>query len=237
MKLLHISDTHTYHDLLQIPKDIDIIVHSGDCSNPMNKIESYKEIMNFIEWDKGLDVKHKIYVAGNHDSAIESNTLGIKDDFAMAGIIYLENDFVELEGLKIFGSPLTPSFGQWSFMKDRSKLDGYWKNIPDDTDILIVHGPPKGIMDFSYARDGKLESCGCKSLRNHVLSRIKPKLFLSGHIHNCEDIVNAGVLKLSSHNTWFSNGSVVTDGKFGKLSSQGNLFEIDENNNIIPLSL
>ena len=234
-KILHVSDTHTFHHLLQLQDDIDIIIHSGDCSNPRDKMQSYQEIMNFIEWYKGLDIKYKIYIAGNHDSAIESNTLGIKDEFSRAGIIYLENDFVDLDGLKIFGSPLTPSFGQWSFMKDRSKLDGYWKNIPDDTDILVVHGPPKGIMDFSYSREGKLESCGCKSLRNHVLSRIKPKLFLSGHIHNCEDVVNAGVLKLSSHDTWFSNGSVVTDGKFGKLSSQGNYFQIDDNNNITPL--
>ena len=32
--------------------------------------------------------------------------------------------------------------------------------------------------------------------------------------------------KLSICDTWFSNGSVVTDGKFGKLTSNGNIIEI-----------
>jgi Icc-related predicted phosphoesterase len=67
--------------------------------------------------------------------------------------------------------------------------------------------------------------CGCSALKKRVL-KIEPKLFLSGHIHNCEDIINAGTLKLSSYKTIFSNGSVVTDGKFGKLSSNGNILEI-----------
>jgi hypothetical protein len=49
---------------------------------------------------------------------------------------------------------------------------------------------------------------------------------LFGHIHNCKDIINAGMQKLSICDTWFSNGSVVTDGKFGKLSSNGNIIEI-----------
>ena len=41
-----------------------------------------------------------------------------------------------------------------------------------------------------------------------------------------EDIINAGTMKLSISDTIYSNGSVVTDGKFGKLSSNGNIFEI-----------
>jgi Icc-related predicted phosphoesterase len=70
-----------------------------------------------------------------------------------------------------------------------------------------------------------MESCGDKSLLNLVLD-MQPKYMLSGHIHNNKDIINAGVLKLSTCNTWFSNGSVLTDGKFGKLTSNGNILEI-----------
>jgi len=55
---------------------------------------------------------------------------------------------------------------------------------------------------------------------------LKPKLCLFGHIHNCQDIINAGTMKLSNHDTIYSNGSVVTDGKFGKVMSNGNVFEI-----------
>jgi Icc-related predicted phosphoesterase len=67
--------------------------------------------------------------------------------------------------------------------------------------------------------------CGDKSLLNRVLE-VQPAYHLFGHIHNHKDIINAGIQKLSKYDTWFSNGSVVTDGKFGFLSSNGNVFEI-----------
>jgi Icc-related predicted phosphoesterase len=131
-----------------------------------------------------------------------------------------------LKGIKIFGSPYTPEFGNWSFMKARHKLDRIWdKAIDDNTDIIIVHGPPKGVLDKSYDRKGMMESCGDKSLLNKV-NKVQPKLMLFGHIHNCEDIINAGMFKFSTYDTLFSNGSVVTDGKFGKLSSNGNILEL-----------
>jgi Icc-related predicted phosphoesterase len=147
-------------------------------------------------------------------------------DFAKAGIIYLENASTTIDGIKFWGSPHTPTFGNWAFMKKREKINLVWQNIPDDTDILIVHGPPKGILDHSYNREGVYERCGCSALRKHVLNRIKPKLMCFGHIHNSEDIINQGTLILNQHQTIFSNGSVVEDGKFGKLSSNGNLFTI-----------
>ena len=79
--------------------------------------------------------------------------------------------------------------------------------------------------DISEDRDGKLEFCGDTSLKKHMLD-LKPKLCLFGHIYNCEDIINAGTMKLSVSDTIYSNGSVVTDGKFGKLSSNGNVIFI-----------
>jgi len=150
-----------------------------------------------------------------------------KEDFYNNGIIYLEDDFIHIDGFKIHGSPVSPNFGNWSFMKSRDKLDRHWeRSVDDDVDILITHTPPKGILDISEDRDGKLEFCGCKALKRHVITRIKPKLMLFGHIHNSDDIINAGTMKLSICDTIFSNGSVVTDRRFGKLSSNGNIFEL-----------
>jgi len=225
MRIWHISDTHTYHDLLKIPNDIDMVIHSGDCSNPRDPYNNEPEVRNFIDWYKELPIKHKIYVAGNHDTSIEKK-LVLKQDFTDAGIIYLEDDLVKVEDILIYGSPYTPNFCNWSFMKDRVKLERYWKNaIPDYVDIIVTHGPPKGILDKSYDRNNNMESCGDKSLLNRVLE-VEPAYVLFGHIHNHKEIVNACLLKLSTCNTWFSNGSVVTDGKFGKLSSNGNIIEI-----------
>lgn len=225
MKIWHISDTHTYHDLLKIPDGIDMVIHSGDCSNPRDPYNNEPEVREFIHWFKGLPIKHKVYVAGNHDTSIEKR-LVTKQDFTDYNIVYLENEYVEIDGLKFFGSPYTPHFNNWAFMKDRVKLERFWRNaIHEPCDVVIVHGPPKGILDKSFDRDNNMESCGDKSLLNLVLE-MQPAYMLFGHIHNCKDIINAGMLKLSAYDTWFSNGSVVTDGKFGKLTSNGNIFEL-----------
>lgn len=225
-RIWHISDTHTYHNLLTIPQGIDMVIHSGDCSNPRDPYTNEPEVRAFIHWFKSLPIQHKIYVAGNHDTSIEKKLI-TKNDFQDYNIIYLEDDLVEIDGITIYGNPYTPNFGNWAFMKDRVKLDRYWVHaIPDYVDILVTHGPPKGILDKSYNRNNYMECCGDKSLLNKVL-QVQPAYHLFGHIHNCDDIVNAGMQLLSTCDTWFSNGSVVTDGKFGKLSSNGNIFEIN----------
>ena len=221
----HISDTHTYHGLLDIPDSIDIVIHSGDATNPRDPCKNKIEMENFIEWYSSLPIPHKIFVAGNHDISIERNFIK-KVDFEQKGIIYLENDWIKINEITIWGSPITPTFGQgWAFNKDRSKTHDVWKNIPNNTDVIVTHGPPKGMLDLSYDRSNKLEMCGDVALSKRVID-INPKLCLFGHVHNCKDIINAGIKQLSIRNTIYSNGSVVTDGKFGKLSSNGNLLKI-----------
>ena len=231
MRIWHISDTHTYHDLLNVPSGIDMVIHSGDCSNPRDPYNNEPEVREFIDWYKELPIRNKIYVAGNHDTSIEKK-LVVKQDFTDAGIIYLEDDLVDIEGVLIYGNPYTPQFGQWAFMKDRVKLDRYWtKAMPGYIDILVTHGPPKGILDKSYNREDVLEMCGDKSLLNKV-KEVQPTYHLFGHIHNHKDNINAGMQKMSTCDTWFSNGSVVTDGKFGMLSSNGNIFHLDTDGRI-----
>jgi Icc-related predicted phosphoesterase len=226
MKIWHISDTHTYHDLLTIPTGIDMVIFSGDCSNPRDPYTNEPEVRKFIDWFGSLPIKHKVFVAGNHDTSIEKG-LVTKDDFDSNCIHYLENDHITIEGVKIFGSPYTPTFGYgWAFNKARNKLDRIWASIIDtDSDIIVVHGPPKGMLDLGVDRNHKMEFCGCKSLWN-VVKSINPKLMLFGHIHNCSDAINAGTRTVDGLKTIFSNGSVVTDGKFGKLSSNGNILKI-----------
>jgi Icc-related predicted phosphoesterase len=224
MKIWHISDTHTYHGLLDIPDNIDIVIFSGDCSNPRDPYLNKPEVENFLAWYESLPIKYKIFVAGNHDTSIEKGFIN-KLDFASKGIIYLENNYTEIEELKIWGSPITPTFGDWAFMKARHKTHELWQQIPNNTDIVIIHGPPANVLDLSYNRLNQLEFCGDKALKKRLIN-INPKLVCFGHIHNCDDIINAGTMKLSIRDTIYSNGSVVTDGKFGKLSSNGNVFEL-----------
>ena len=225
MRIWHISDTHTYHGLLEVPDNLDMVIFSGDCSNPMNHIINEPEVLNVLTWFATVEAKHKIMIAGNHDSSIESKLVS-KKIIESYGIIYLENDDITIEGLKIWGSPITPTFGTWSFMKSRSKIHRIWDTIPDDTDIVVTHGPPKGILDLTYDFSNNIYRCGCNSLLKRMIA-IQPKFNMFGHIHNNEDLINAGIQMLSStESTVYSNGSVVTDGKFGKVSSNGNIFEI-----------
>ncbi len=224
-KLWHISDTHSYHSLLKIPDNIDIVIHSGDFSNYYDVYKNEPEARDFLNWYAALEIKHKILIAGNHDALAFHWNTKFKQLCKDLNIIYLENESVIIDGIKIWGSPHTPQFGNWYFMKNRSKLDKVWQTIPDDTDIVVVHGPPRNILDLSYDRNHNLEMCGCSALKKRLL-KIQPKLCLFGHIHNNKDIINAGTTKLAEYNTIFSNGSVLTDGKFGILSSNGNILKI-----------
>lgn len=226
-RILHISDTHTMHEQLKIPENIDIIIHSGDCSNIRDSYLNEKEVRDFITWYSKIPVKYKIYVAGNHDTSIERG-LVTKDNFQQAGIVYLENETITIEGnegyIKVFGTPYTPTYGNWSFMKKRGRLSPIYDLIEENTNIIVTHGPPYGILDLSYNREGILEFCGCKELRNK-LNKIKSRYSLFGHIHNFQDIVNQGI-RISEGIT-YSNATCVEDGKFDYgLISQGNIIEI-----------
>jgi Icc-related predicted phosphoesterase len=62
-----------------------------------------------------------------------------------------------------------------------------WAKIPSDTDILITHGPPEGILDRTVHRDRetgakKVYLAGCGDLTQRVAA-ISPKIHLFGHIH------------------------------------------------------
>lgn len=235
MKIWHISDTHGYHELLNVHEDADCVIHSGDFSNYYDPYKNEPEALNFLHWYGNLKIKHKVLIAGNHDSYAYSVSKRFKEWCNHYGIIYLDNEYAEVEGYRIFGSPNTPNFGQWYFMKDRSKMDKHWSKVDADVDIFVVHGPPKGILDISENRERQIEQCGDSALRNHIVNRIKPILCLFGHIHNNKDNVNAGTMKLSMCDTIFSNGSVVTDGKFGTLSSNGNIITLQPINDIKKL--
>lgn len=224
MKILHISDTHGLHDELNLKLDgVDLIVHSGDCSNSMNTFFNHKEVWDFMEWYESVPVKNKILVAGNHDTCIEKRMI-TKEDFAVRGITYLEHEEVTIDGIKFFGSPYTPTFGTWSFMKSRQNLHSVWIKIPDDINVLITHGPPKGIRDLTEERDHSMVQCGDASLMKWVF-RNQPNAHLFGHLHNRKEIINQGISMYDKCRTVFSNATCIDDGRFG-ITSNGNIINL-----------
>jgi Icc-related predicted phosphoesterase len=183
MKIVCISDTHSKHNQISSEyidnKDgsIDMIIHAGDVSN-----RGYEnEIINFLYWYNELNYKHKILIAGNHDFYFEkTNPETIKKLFSeFPNITYLNDSGVEIEGFKIWGSPVQPWFYNWAFNRTSSMINEHWERIPLDTDILITHGPMNGCLDLTNGG----EPAGCPLLRDKIYKLKNLKLHVVGHIH------------------------------------------------------
>ncbi|MCE3227540.1 MAG: metallophosphoesterase [Bacteroidetes bacterium] len=173
MKFIAISDTHKQHKSLPLPKG-DVIIHAGDISSR----GSAEEISEFLEWFRKLDYKYKLLIAGNHDFLFEREPEKAKE-LIPPEVIYLENNDVVIEGIKIWGSPITPWFYDWAFNRHRGEdIIRYWQKIPSDTDIVITHGPAYGILDKTVHG----QHVGCEDLLKRVKD-IKPKFHVCGHIH------------------------------------------------------
>jgi Icc-related predicted phosphoesterase len=93
----------------------------------------------------------------------------------------LEDDSVELYGIKIYGSPWTPTSGcGWGFNAERGEVIlNKWNKIPNDIDVLLTHGPPIGYGDLTIRND----RAGCVELLTTIEQRVKPKFHIFGHIH------------------------------------------------------
>ena len=218
MKIQAFGCTHGFHHDIKIDDSCDMLIHTGDESNYRMSALNYHEAINFLEWYGSLPNKYKIFVAGNHSTAIEKRLI-TKKDIESLGIIYLEDSEIEIEGINIYGSPCTPKYGDWAFMRDRAKMDKAWIHIPENTNILITHGPPYGILDLSENRERELEMVGCKRLL-HYVKQIKPKYHFFSHIHNKGYIQNRGI-KIQEEIS-FCNVNCVEDGRFDKgLQSSG----------------
>lgn len=217
----HISDTHTLHHDIRLEEGITTIIHSGDSTSSSNPVTNQQEFESFLQWYANIYVKNKVLIAGNHDwwALKKYNKDKVKD----YGIIYLEDEEEYVDGKLIYGSPWTPTFCNWHFMKDRSKLGKHWESLYEGIDILVTHGPPKMILDLSHDLNHKLEYCGDSALFKKVM-QIQPKVHCFGHIHNSEGCYNQGFRKIN--NITFSNAACVTDGRFDLgLTSQGNLLD------------
>ncbi len=176
MTIVCISDTHNRHDEINVPVG-DILIHAGDATT----IGNLPQITAFNRWFSSLPHKHKLFIAGNHDWMFETNPT-FAQSLLDKSIHYLQDSFINIEGLKIYGSPWQPRFYDWAFNLNRgAELAEKWKLIPNDTDILITHGPPNGILD-EVPRKFFVENTGCEELRK-VVEKIKPKLHVFGHIH------------------------------------------------------
>jgi predicted phosphodiesterase len=178
MKIVCLSDTHDCNAAIGVP-DGDLLIHSGDATTR----GTVDEVAAFIDWFGGLPHPSKIFVAGNHDWLFQKDNPCARSLAEMAGITYLEDSGMTVGGLRIYGSPWQPRFFDWAFNLDRGAgLAAKWAAIPEDTEILITHGPPHGILD-EVPRQGWTENAGCEELRVRIAELSALKLHVFGHIH------------------------------------------------------
>ncbi len=180
--ILHISDTHGAHRRLGDLPAADVVVHSGDFTMTGGEAEA----IDFLNWFCDLPHRHKIFICGNHDEYL----YGANIDGLNGNVHYLCNLGVEIDGVRFYGVPM--------FMADcvSEQQNRHYATIPDDTDVLITHAPPYGILDF----DDNIHY-GSEELLQRVIA-VSPHLHLFGHIHRQHGITDNGI-------TRFSNGAIM----------------------------
>lgn len=222
MRIALMSDSHCQHPKLP---EADLLIHAGDLCSRGTPGEFDIEIDALAalrpKYPKGI-----LYVPGNHDKCLDEDFIekvfsNWKKDpyhsfppqlnmrerdrllrrFADAGVTVMVDDAIEIDGIKFYGSPYTPTFYDWAFMESEINLSIRWQNIPTDTQFLITHGPPKYTLDL--CRNGNV---GSDSLAR-VLSNLPDlRAHVFGHIHE-----GAGYKVVGS--TTFINASVL-DGRY-----------------------
>lgn len=205
-RILIISDTHgmEFAEFNAPLQAADIAIHCGDLTEE-SKLDEFRASIRLLETIKA---PLKLVIAGNHDFTLDTPAFKKKvadfdsssdselvkkiyGDYGEArqlleaaratGIIFLDegsHQFLLENGgsLNVFASPFTPSLSDWGFQYHPG--DGHDFQIPSGTDVVITHGPPHGIMDFTDSR----RRAGCPNLFAAV-ARARPRLHCFGHIH------------------------------------------------------
>lgn len=176
MKLVCISDTHSLHRQIPHIPEGDVLIHAGDCLGA----GTLDNVADLNDWLGELPHRYKIVIAGNHDWAFQDHPEQARA--LLTNAIYLEDSGIEINGIRFWGSPWSPTFMDWAFMQDRGDaINEYWQRIPEDTDVLISHSPPNGIGD-EVDTGLRVENVGCEDLLARV-RQLNLQAHIVGHIH------------------------------------------------------
>ena len=199
VRIICISDTHNKTPPLPLG---DILIHAGDLTTH----GTFDELQAQLRWLSSQPHSHKIVIAGNHDIILDEasdtkllargeDSAAKREELDWSGIQYLQDEAITLElpvpghgkhqvrKVKIYGSPMTPELGLWAFQYP--PIRDVWTNrVPDDADIVVVHGPPALYGDCDGEK-GPTEMAKVKGdgylLRE--IRRVRPKMVICGHIH------------------------------------------------------
>ena len=175
MRLVFISDTHGLHDRMPPIPGGDVLVHAGD----LTTVSTVANTEDALRWLASLPHRHKVLIAGNHDFLFERRP-DVAHDLLPPGVSYLRDSATVIDGVRFWGSPWQPTFHHWAFNLDRGpQLAQVWSLIPADTQVLVTHGPPQGILDVVTGG----EHVGCADLRRRIAELPQLRVHAYGHIH------------------------------------------------------
>lgn len=196
MKIISVSDLHGY--LPQLP-ECDVVTISGDII-PLNIQKKLEESIAWLSgpfqtWALNLPCQKVLFIAGNHDFALEYllnngthlaietghswRTMG-SDSWDITEllfqiesnnkIVFLSDSEYNFNGVKFYGTPWCPSLMNWAFYKNSDDLNKVFAKIPKNTDVLITHCPPKfGTQGVVLEKNWNYRSnFGCEELYNNV---------------------------------------------------------------------
>jgi len=195
IKVVCVSDSHRQHRKMtdDIPEG-DILLFAGDA-----ELDTFEALKDFNDWLGHLKFTHRVVIAGNHDFFTQRCPKEELDLF-FTNAIYLQNTSVKLFGINIFGGPYSPTFNKWAWMLNSDRLQQIWELIPKNTNILLTHCPPYGILDHTPFSKW---SCGCPHLLKKI-EDLKIPYHCFGHIHNDSSVY-------VKKDTTFINASMLDD--------------------------
>lgn len=194
-----VSDTHGMLTPDLIP-DCDVLIIAGDfCpnkhyhANGHNVRDAYFQLdwleSQFLPMLSKANADQIVICGGNHDWLLYENETRHRAEelFRITNIVYLNDQSWEYKGLKFYASPHQPWFHDWAYnFPENDHWNGYkvakatWAKIPNDTNILVTHTPPLGILDKTM--EGM--KVGCPMLRDRI-AQLKISHSFFGHIHEC----------------------------------------------------
>lgn len=219
MRIFGISDLHGHLPDSSNWPSVDVAVIAGDVI-PANTqlhgdmLRQWRWIHDrFVPWIMALPATHAVITWGNHDWIGDSagpargNLVTGKEAWWPANIHLLVNRAVIIDGVKFYGVPQTPRFYDWAFNEDDNEdsLGLRWASVPDDTDVLVSHGPPYGAVDWVGVRSDM--RVGSVTMRRWLeVDAPRPAHVFCGHIHSAGGHVG------HVHNTRIYNVAMVDEG-------------------------
>ena len=198
MKITAISDLHGY-----LPKDLpggNVLCICGDIV-PLDYQSDFAQsvawfCLDFAPWADSQPYKKVVFIGGNHDFFLQELSEKQSPSSVMkhllpgshkgqSKLVYLCDNSVEIDGIRIYGTPWIADLARWAFYKTEDELAEVYARIPKKCDILLTHMPPLACdagLVMQRGHYNTLANYGSVVLAE-AIATLDIKYALCGHVH------------------------------------------------------